>query len=56
MNDTSMLITGIGVISAAGNNVTDAFRYYCRPLLGSGLHSAHRLRAPKVSKILAKSE
>src|SRR5512137_1123526 len=43
-------------INDAGNNVTDAFRYYCRPLLGSGLHSAHRLRAPKVSKILAKSE
>jgi 6-phosphofructokinase 1 len=43
-------------INAAGNNVTDAFRYYCRPLLGSGLQSAHRLRAPKVSKILAKTE
>ena len=41
-------------INAAGNNVTDAFRYYCRPLLGSGLQSAHRLRAPRVSKILAK--
>jgi ATP-dependent phosphofructokinase / diphosphate-dependent phosphofructokinase len=43
-------------INAAGNNVTDAFRYYCRPLLGSGLHSAHRLRAPKVPKLLAKPE
>jgi 6-phosphofructokinase 1 len=43
-------------INAAGNNVTDAFRYYCRPLLGSGLQSAHRLRAPKVSKILAKAD
>ncbi|RPI10437.1 MAG: 6-phosphofructokinase [Zetaproteobacteria bacterium] len=43
-------------INAAGNNVTDAFRYYCRPLLGSGLHSAHRLRAPKVPKRLAKPE
>jgi 6-phosphofructokinase 1 len=43
-------------INAAANNVTDAFRYYCRPLLGSGLQSAHRLRAPKVSKILAKPE
>ncbi len=39
-------------INDAGNNVTDAFRYYCRPLLGSGLHSAHRLRAPKVPKLL----
>jgi 6-phosphofructokinase 1 len=43
-------------INAAGNNVTDAFRYYCRPLLGSGLQSAHRLRAPKVSTILAKAD
>jgi 6-phosphofructokinase 1 len=43
-------------INEAGNNVTDAFRYYCRPLLGSGLHSAHRLRAPKVPKLLAKPE
>jgi len=43
-------------INEAGNNVTDAFRYYCRPLLGSGLQSAHRLRAPKVSKRLAKAE
>ena len=43
-------------INAAGNNVSDAFRYYCRPLLGSGLQSAQRLRAPRVSKILAKSE
>jgi 6-phosphofructokinase len=42
-------------INAAGNNVTDAFRYYCRPLLGSGLQSAHRLRAPNVARILAKS-
>lgn len=43
-------------INDAGNNVTDAFRYYCRPLLGSGLQSAHRLRAPTVSKILAQAE
>jgi 6-phosphofructokinase 1 len=39
-------------INAAGNDVTDAFRYYCRPLLGSGLQSAARLRAPRVAKIL----
>jgi 6-phosphofructokinase 1 len=39
-------------IAAEGNNVTDAFRYYCRPLLGSGLQSAHRLRAPRVPSIL----
>ena len=43
-------------INAAGNNVSDAFRYYCRPLLGSGLQSAQHLRAPRVSKILAKQE
>jgi ATP-dependent phosphofructokinase / diphosphate-dependent phosphofructokinase len=43
-------------INEAGNNVTDAFRYYCRPLLGSGLQSAHKLRAPTVAKILAKAE
>jgi len=40
-------------INPEGNHVTDAFRYYCRPLMGSGLQSAQRLRAPRVSKILA---
>jgi ATP-dependent phosphofructokinase / diphosphate-dependent phosphofructokinase len=40
-------------INEAGNNVTDAFRYYVRPLLGSGLQSAERLRAPKVVKLLS---
>jgi ATP-dependent phosphofructokinase / diphosphate-dependent phosphofructokinase len=40
-------------INEAGNNVTDAFRYYVRPLLGSGLQSAERLRAPKVAKLLS---
>ncbi|HYL82250.1 MAG TPA: hypothetical protein VEU07_15645, partial [Candidatus Acidoferrum sp.] len=40
-------------INEAGNNVTDAFRYYVRPLLGSGLQSAQRLRAPKVAKLLS---
>jgi len=39
-------------INAEGNNVTDAFKFYVRPLLGSGLGSAERLRAPRVSKIL----
>jgi len=39
-------------INGAGNNVTDAFKFYVRPLLGSGLQSAHRLRAPLVPKIL----
>lgn len=39
-------------INAAGNNVTDAFKFYVRPLLGSGLQSADRLRAPIAPKIL----
>ena len=39
-------------INAEGNNVTDDFRYYLRPLLGSGYPVSHRLRAPKVSKVL----
>lgn len=39
-------------INAEGNNVTDAFKYYCRPLLGSGFPAAHRLRANMAPKIL----
>ncbi len=39
-------------INAAGNGVTDDFKFYLRPLLGSGFHVAHRLRAPRVEKIL----
>ncbi|MEY3896743.1 MAG: Pyrophosphate--fructose 6-phosphate 1-phosphotransferase, partial [Verrucomicrobiota bacterium] len=41
-------------INAAGNGVTDDFMNYCRPLLGSDLPEPHRLRAPKVAKILHK--
>jgi len=41
-------------INAEGNGVTDAFRHYCRPLLGSNLPEPHRLRAPEVPKILHK--
>lgn len=41
-------------INEAGNNVTDAFKYYVTPLLGSNMPSAHRLRAPIVNKILKK--
>jgi len=41
-------------INAEGNGVTEAFRQYCRPLLGSNLPEPHRLRAPEVSKILLK--
>ncbi|HSW03010.1 6-phosphofructokinase [Aquabacterium sp.] len=39
-------------ISDSGNDVTDAFRHYLRPLLGSGLPQAHRLRATPVAKVL----
>jgi 6-phosphofructokinase 1 len=39
-------------INAEGNGVTDAFLRYCRPLLGSDFPEAHRLRAPKVAKLL----
>ncbi len=43
-------------INAEGNNITDAFKFYVRPLLGSGLSFAHRIRAPKVDKILLHDE
>ena len=39
-------------INSAGNNVTDQFLFYCRPLIGSGFKQANRIRAPKVDKIL----
>ncbi|MEJ6007582.1 6-phosphofructokinase [Paucibacter sp. AS339] len=39
-------------ISASGTDVTDAFRLYLRPLLGSGLPDAFRLRPNPVAKIL----
>jgi len=39
-------------INKDGNGVTDEFRYYLRPLLGSGYPVPHRLRAPKVGKVL----
>ncbi|MFY9327761.1 MAG: 6-phosphofructokinase [Georgfuchsia sp.] len=40
-------------ISASGTDITDAFRLYLRPLLGSGMPDAYRLRLNKVDKILA---
>lgn len=39
-------------INAEGNHVTEAFRYYLLPLLGSNMPQAHRIRAPKVPKKL----
>jgi 6-phosphofructokinase 1 len=41
-------------INSTGNNITDAFITYCRPLIGSGFSQAHRIRVPKVEKILRK--
>jgi 6-phosphofructokinase len=41
-------------ISASGTDVTDAFRLYLRPLLGSGMPDAYRLRPAPVEKILKK--
>jgi 6-phosphofructokinase 1 len=39
-------------IAANGTDITDAFRLYLRPLLGSGMPDAYRLRLNKVPKIL----
>ncbi len=39
-------------INSQGNNVTDAFKYYLQPLLGSDMPAAHMLRAPRADKIL----
>lgn len=41
-------------INLKGNNVTEAFKAYVRPLLGSNMHQAHRLRAPRAAKIFNK--
>lgn len=41
-------------INEAGNGVTEAFKYYLLPLLGSNMLQAHRLRAPRVEKKLSK--
>ena len=39
-------------IDAQGTGVTDAFRMYLRPLLGSGMPDAFRLRNNRVAKVL----
>jgi 6-phosphofructokinase 1 len=41
-------------IAASGTDVTDAFRLYLRPLLGSGMPDAFRLRPNPVAKVLGK--
>jgi 6-phosphofructokinase 1 len=38
-------------IAAGGTDITDAFRLYLRPLLGSGMPDAHRLRGVKVPRL-----
>ncbi|MEK8051881.1 6-phosphofructokinase [Ideonella sp. DXS22W] len=39
-------------IADSGTDVTDAFRLYLRPLLGSGMPDAYRLRPAPVAKVL----
>jgi 6-phosphofructokinase 1 len=41
-------------ISDSGTDVTDAFRLYLRPLLGSGMPDAFRLRAAPVARLAAR--
>ncbi|NLN42566.1 MAG: 6-phosphofructokinase [Clostridiales bacterium] len=41
-------------INSEGNNVTEAFKYYLTPLLGSDMPAASLLRAPRAPKILKK--
>jgi 6-phosphofructokinase 1 len=43
-------------ISESGTDVTDAFRLYLRPLLGSGMPDAFRLRGARVPKVLQRPE
>ena len=43
-------------ISDSGTDVTDAFRMYLRPLLGSGMPDAFRLRHNPVAKVLNTSK
>ena len=42
-------------IAASGTDVTDAFRMYLRPLLGSGMPEAYRLRLNPVDRILRRA-
>ncbi len=39
-------------INAAGNNVTEDFIHYARPLIGDGFRQPHRLRAELAAKLL----
>ena len=48
-------VMGDEFITANGTDVTDAFRLYLRPLLGSGMPDAYRLRTNPVAKVLRPS-
>jgi len=41
-------------INAEGNNVTEAFIKYAKPLIGSGFNPGARLRSPMIAPILKK--
>ena len=41
-------------IAASGTDVTDAFRRYLKPLLGSDVPAPAKLVAPKIAKIIKK--
>ncbi len=43
-------------ISKSGNDVTDKFMAYLRPLLGNDMAEAYRLQAPPVAKVLKKKK
>jgi 6-phosphofructokinase 1 len=43
-------------IAPSGTDITDAFRLYLRPLLGSGMPDAYRLRLNSVDKILNRAK
>jgi 6-phosphofructokinase 1 len=43
-------------IAPSGTDITDAFRMYLRPLLGSGMPDAYRLRLNSVDKILNRAK
>jgi 6-phosphofructokinase 1 len=42
-------------IAPGGTDITDAFRLYLRPLLGSGMPDAFRLRSSQVAKLATSS-
>ena len=43
-------------IDPSGTDVTDSFLLYLRPLLGAGMPSPSRVRAPRVERILDKEK